>query len=378
MMKTMITETRVTFKELEKNIYAWVCQIGKEFTRELMERYDRMLMKHRDQKSTGIKVFVRLHTIKTIYGELTYRRAVYEVMEEDGFKQYVYLLDETLLLDNVGFISINMSELLVKGITELSYQECAAKVSEMTVLRISSIGVWNVMQALGKKVCKEETELVMEHKKGNIHGKKEVPVLFEEADGVYVSLQGKDRKRSRQRKAEMKVGIAYEGWKQTGKSRYELPEKIVVAGFEGAKGFHEYRKAVIAQKYNLKEVDERILNADGASWINKVKDKSTCFQLDLFHWNKAVREKIHDGKAVRDIMELLEEEKIGELFEYLELYKNSLWEVREIEEAEELIRYDRNNEEHLLPISHRVLSYGRIQNGWNTETWEQWRTMYGV
>lgn len=80
----------------------------------------------------------------------------------------------------------------------------------------------------------------------------------------------------------------------------------------GAKEFHEYREAAIAEKYNLDEVNERILNADGASWIKRVKDKSTCFQLDIFHRNKAVREKIHNPEAVRDIMELLEEEKVGE------------------------------------------------------------------
>ena len=354
MMNSMIAETGVTFKELEKNIYAWVCEIGRQFTGEFMERYDKMLMEERDKRRYRHKG-LRQTTIKTIYGEVTYRRAVYEVVEEDGFKQYAYLLDETLQLDNVGLISTNMAELLVKGITEMSYRECAAKVSGMTGQSISAMGVWNVIQALGEKVCKEEADLVEEHKKGRIQGEKEVPVLFEEADGVYVRLQGKDRKRSRQGKAEVKVGIAYDGWKETGKGRYELPGKVVVAGFEGAKEFHEYREAAIAQKYDLDEVKERILNADGASWIKKVKDKSTCFQLDPFHRNKAVREKIHNGKAVRDIMELLEEEKTEELFEYLELYKDSLWEDRETEEAEELIRYYRNNEEGLVPYQSQGL-----------------------
>ena len=39
MMNSMIKENGVTFKELEKNIYAWVCQIGREFTKEFLERY---------------------------------------------------------------------------------------------------------------------------------------------------------------------------------------------------------------------------------------------------------------------------------------------------------------------------------------------------
>ena len=103
MMKTMITENGVTFKELAKNVYSWVCEIGRQFTSEFMERYDRMLMEGRDRKKYRHKG-TRKTTIKTMYGEVTYHRAVYETVEEDGFKRYVYLLDETLQLENVGLI----------------------------------------------------------------------------------------------------------------------------------------------------------------------------------------------------------------------------------------------------------------------------------
>lgn len=139
MMNSMITENGVTFKDLEKKIYAWVCQIGRQFTQEFLERYDRLLMEGRDRKKYRNKG-VRQTTVKTVYGEVTYRRTVYETVEEDGTRRFVYLLDETLELANVGLISSNMAELLVKGITELSYRECAAKVSEMTGQTISAMG----------------------------------------------------------------------------------------------------------------------------------------------------------------------------------------------------------------------------------------------
>ena len=171
MMSSMIKENGVTFKELEKNIYAWVCQIGREFTKEFLERYDRMLMEDRDKKKYRNKG-ARQTTVKTVYGEVTYQRMVYEVTEEDGTKRFAYLLDETLELDHVGLISTNMAELLVKGITELSYRECAMQVSEMTGQAISAMGVWNVIQALGEKVCEEEAELTEEYKKGHLKGEK--------------------------------------------------------------------------------------------------------------------------------------------------------------------------------------------------------------
>lgn len=59
MMKSMITENRVTFKDLEKNIYAWICQIGRQFTSEFLERYDQMLMRERDKSKYRHKVAVR-------------------------------------------------------------------------------------------------------------------------------------------------------------------------------------------------------------------------------------------------------------------------------------------------------------------------------
>ena len=354
MMKTMIAENGVTFKELEKNIYKWICQIGQEFTKEFLERYDQMLMKERD-KSRYRHKGLRQTTVKTVYGEVTYNRAIYEVIEDDGIKHFVYLLDETLELENIGLISTNMAELLVKGVTEQSYRACAAQISETTGQTISAMGVWNVIQALGAKVCEEEKELTQAHQQGKVHGEKEVPVLFEEADGVYIKLQGKDRRKNGQDKAEMKIGIAYDGWKRIGKDRYELANKVIVAGFAHAKEFHEYREAAIAEIFNLDEVSQRILNADGASWIKKVKDKSTCFQLDPYHRNKVIKEKIHDKQAQKDILDLLQEEKIEEVFHYLELYKNSLSEDAEIEDAEELTGYYENNREGLLPYQSQGL-----------------------
>lgn len=343
----MINENGLSFKDLEKKIYAWGCQLCQEFTREFLERYDKQLMEQRDKTKYRNKG-LRRTAIKTVFGEVEYRRTVYEVTDRENGKHFVYLLDENLELNPIGLISTNMAELMVQGITELSYRECAAKISGMTGQSISAMGVWNVIQALGEKVCQDEKELVKAYKAGKLHGEKETPVLFEEADGVYVNLQGKDRVRRKQGKAEVKVGIAYDGWKKVGKDRYILPNKVIVAGFEKAKEFHEYREAAIAQRYNLDEVEQRILNADGAVWTKKGKDKSTSFQLDPFHRNKAAREKLHNRGAQEAVLELLEEEKTEELFRYLEIYKNSLSEEEAIADVEELIRYYENNREGLL------------------------------
>jgi hypothetical protein len=355
MMNTIIKENAYTFKELEKLIFQRSCEASRIYTKELLETYDKELMNSRD-KSYYRHKGLRKTTIKTIYGEVEYQRALYEVQDSDGTKRYIYLLDESLELENIGMISTHLAEQLVDGITEMSYRACAKKVSEMTGQSISAMGVWNVIQALGRKVDEEEQELVTAHKAGQVKGKKEVPVLFEEADGVYVSLQGRDRKKNGGRRAEMKVALAYAGWKKTGKERYSLEGKVITAGFCKASDFHERREAAIAREYNLDETDVRLLNADGASWIKKVKDRSTYFQLDPFHKNKAIKENVPHKEAARRIRELLDAGEIAAMFSYLRIYKDSLSDDQEIEKVVTLYQYFTNNKEGLIPYQERGLS----------------------
>lgn len=79
----------------------------------------------------------------------------------------------------------------------------------------------------------------------------------------------------------------------------------------------------------------------------KSKGQKYVFQQDPFHQNKTIKEKIHHEKAMSNVMELLSK-NIGELFDYLETYKNRLEEKREIENAQNLIYYYENNLEGLL------------------------------
>lgn len=341
-MITMLNEEGLTFKEIEEEIFKMVCKWGQSFARDFLEKYDEFLMNNRDKNAYRNKG-LRETTIKTVFGEVNYSRRVYETTRDDGLKEFVYLLDEQLHIPGVGLISQNLADQLVAGITEMSYRETAAKVTEMTGQRISAMGVWKVIQALGKKVCEEESELVKAHKAGTVCGDVVTPVLFEETDGVYVNLQ-----REKQSKAEIKVGIAYDGWKQTGKDRFVLDEKVVVAGFSKAKEFQAYREAAIAEKYNTDEIEVRLMNADGAEWIKNIGDADTVFQLDPFHRNKAIRDYVPYKEAIRAIHELLDIKDITGLFEYLETYKNSLSDDVEIEKAEKLITYLTNNRPGLL------------------------------
>lgn len=362
MMETMIKQNGLSFNDLEKEIYRNVCELGRNTTAEVLEQYDSYLKENRDKKAYRDKGYRRT-TIKTLYGEVTYRRTVYETKDESGIKRHVYLLDETLSLENVGLISENYAALLVSGVTELSYRECAEKVTAATGQSISAMGVWNVIQKLGEKVSQEEKDLVKAHKAGRVRGEKEAPVLFEEADGVWLDLQGKDRKSRKNGAAEMKVAIAYDGWKERGKGRYDLDGKVVAAGFEEASAFHKAMEATIAREYDLEKTDLRLLNGDGAQWIKAMPDASAVFQLDPYHRNKAIQEKINDKRARKDIYEFLEDGRVDELLEYLSIYKDSITEDKWIKEAGELLEYFKTNREGLLPYQKQDLDIPESPEG---------------
>lgn len=353
----MLNENGLTFKDFEKKTFEMICKFGQDYTRDFLERYDTYLMETRDKEAYRNKGKKKT-TVKTVYGEVEYERRIYQVTREDGLTEFVFLLDEQLEISGVGLISMNMAEQMVSNITEMSYRETAEKITEMTGQSISTMGVWNVIQALGEKVCEDEHKLVEAYKAGQIKGDKEAPVLFEETDGVYVRLQ-----REKQNKGEIKVGIAYDGWKETGKNRFALDSKVVVAGFSNSKEFQEYREAAIAETYNLDETEVRIMNADGAEWVKNICDADTVFQLDTFHRNKAIKENIPYPQCVSVIHEILDKGELDKLFEYLEIYKGSLCDDEEIEKADRLTTYFRNNRKGLIPYSQQDMNLPENKNG---------------
>ena len=76
MMNSIVKEKQESFKALQQKIFAYVCELGREITRIMLESYDKELSEERDKKVYRSKGS-RKTTIKTVYGEIEYRRRVY-------------------------------------------------------------------------------------------------------------------------------------------------------------------------------------------------------------------------------------------------------------------------------------------------------------
>ena len=161
--------------------------------KDILERIDLMLLARRDTKNIAIG-FRQTYTYS--HGEVKYKRRIYETKDENGKNMYIYLLDQYLKKETIGHVSSSLAEKMVENVLEKSYRKSAESIESLCRSSLSHTAVWNVIQELGKRLEEQDKKLVKQYEKGNLSGNREVDVLFQEADGVWLNMQGKDRPKS--------------------------------------------------------------------------------------------------------------------------------------------------------------------------------------
>lgn len=341
MFDNIVANNEINFNELEKKIYKFVCDLGCNLLKEIIERYDVKLQNERDKKNfrhRGLKT----DSIKTVMGVVEYKRTIYEYKENDQ-KKFVYLLDEKLKLSEFGKISENLVDKILNIAVETnSYRDAAEQLMQNLNIYISHETVRDIVLKAGMKIIEKENEQIKLDKKDKlVAGTKEIPVLFEEADGLWINLQGKDRKEQIEKykatcekegkeykeptsvKSELKLHVSYEGWKKDDK-RHSLVNKMYIAGFMTSAELKQIRNAQIYQKYDVSKIELRILNGDGAPWINQLATKETIQQRDNFHIHQEIIRDIQEEYR-RQLERLIAEKRYEEVPVYLEYLK---YEVR--------------------------------------------------
>ena len=320
MFEQIIARDEVKFNDLEKKIYKFVCYFGCLILKLIIESYDRKLMKSRDKSKYRHKG-LRKNTIKTIMGEVEYQRAMYE-MVEDGIKKTIYLADEAMKIKAEGKISKNLVEKIVEvvPITD-SYRKAETVIKETTNMPISFEKIRTIVLKLGDTITSKEKEERKLYEKGQlVAGLKEITALFEEVDGLWINLQGKDRKEGLEKqkkecekrnkefnaktkiKTELKLHVMYEGWKKDD-PRHSLINKQYIAGIMKPKEIAELRDARVFQKYNVEKIKLRATNGDGAEWTKGITVKGGIYQKDQFHIMQEITRDV--PKEYRNIIEEL-------------------------------------------------------------------------
>ena len=336
MFNKIIANDEMKFNELEKKIFKFVCFIGCTLIRIFLEKYDQKLMNTRDKEKYRHKGY-KINTVKTVMGEVTYKRAIY-LETINGKTRYMFLLDETLHIAVEGKISQNLAETALEVVVNsTSYRKAAENLNSSTNETISHEALRNLAVSIGGKIEKREKEEIRLMKRNQlIKGTKEIPALFEETDGLWINLQWKDRALALEKqrhecekkgkrfnpkariKTELKLHVMYEGWKAND-SRHETVNKKAMAGIMKPKEIRELRDAKVYQQYDVDKIELRVTNGDGAKWTKGTTAKGGIYQKDKFHIYQEITRKV--PKEYRNIIEELfakkEYEKIGEAIEKL-------------------------------------------------------------
>lgn len=266
------------FSVFVEEIFKTVLECGKRIVKEQLENLDEKLMQERDSKRYRNKGS-RKTSVKTKLGTIEYNRRIYYDTLEN---KHIFLLDEAISPHSTGLYDETICGNIEEMICNQSFWETARSISETTGLDITHQAVWNIVQDLGKKALAYSKE-------PTAAGTVESKILYEEDDGDWLNLRGKDRKKHGKSR-EMKIGIAYDGVlhqvQKGGKIRKELDNKVAYASFESADKFRKHKENVIASVYNTDEIELRVKNGDGANWIQK---DNSCECVYLINFTEIIK-----------------------------------------------------------------------------------------
>lgn len=347
------------------------CEIAAHLLKQVLEQLDEEISEKRE-KSIYRHKGIRKTTIRTLMGEVEVKRRIYQVHKEEGSLEHRYLLDEELGMQVIGKISMNLAERIIHEVSQASYRNTAINISELSNQSISHQGVWNLVQNTGQVIKRVEQELVTAHRQAILTGETEIRVLLEEADGIWISMQGASRPKRGNGKKELKIGCTYEGWKErySGSKEYTTVNKHTIAGMMTSNEFHAVKEAALAQKYNLDEIQYRILNGDGVNWIKQIheNDDTIHYQLDSYHLSTTVIKAVGNKQAAVQIFKWLRSGQAAKALDNIQHLKYQCDEMKSDEPLERVVFWCLNTTFVLLlimlkkPIISRVLAFFKCRN----------------
>ena len=221
-------------------------------------------------------------------GSVRIRRRKYR----DGVGGYRYLLDDYLGLEGKSPLTPEIKESCAYITTLLPFQK-SSRVIEQTLpeAAISHTTVHRLVKRIAEPIIKEEEDKkrrVYEMGETPTGDEKVVPHLLVEADGVNIALQREEKD-----KAEIKVGIAYEGWELVSKGRYKVQQKTSYCALDSQERFWEGFSLKLAYRYDLSRINNIVVGGDGASWVKSGAELlGGRFQLDRFHLLRGLRQSL--------------------------------------------------------------------------------------
>lgn len=356
-----IANKETKFNDLEEKMWKKKMQEGLEELKEELKQIDYQLLKNKNNEELEAKDFQKT-TIKCKFGDLEFYRRRYK-LTKNGKTKTVYLLDIYLELGYIGQYSQSIVEMVLKEATEKSYRKTAETIRENTNVGITHTAARKILIDFSEKhIEKIEKEKLKLYEKGYIEGNKELKIIYEESDGIYISKQdrkkNKTARKGKKLKREIKIGIVHEGFEKRYSKDFKVKNKQMIATTKDSKYFKRLVDMTIGTTYKENVIEKIIINADGAGWCKDIAESpKERYQLDMFHIQKKITETVTD-KEYKELMSgIVKTDRPEYIFNIIYNYKVELehdQKEEELEKTKELEEYLRNNKKGLLRYQYEL------------------------
>ena len=204
-------ERPIDITNLEKDISSFSQEIGSQILSMMLKLLDDMLRNivPDDWKNVGTEK----RSVLFECGYIHFKRRIYQDAEGVRHKP----LDELLELEPWQRSSRALEEMSSALAATSTYRKASTLLSWLVKAAISPSTIGRYLRKTGQRIQEQEGMTIAGEEQGQI----ETEVLYAEADGVYINLQGEEKTR-----AEVKVGIIYTGKEAIGKGRNRCTNKV--------------------------------------------------------------------------------------------------------------------------------------------------------
>ena len=164
---------------------------------------------------------------------ISYKRRCYIEKINRNESRTTFLLDEILDIELLGKSTLKQAANLANEALAESFRNVSKQNNIAMLCNPSHQTIKNRVSDIGELLKVSEIERIQKYFNNELEGKKQVEILFEEKDGLFLSIQGKNAKK------EIKLAKVYEGWQPeaVGSKRYKTINSIYFAGYDKTEQF---------------------------------------------------------------------------------------------------------------------------------------------
>lgn len=285
------SQAEINFSQLVETTAVVIKEVYSQVMAASLEEMDDRLLCSKERRGLEPRKRTK-RTINTLSGSITYYRRYYKDPVSGKSK---FLLDEILGIEPHMRVSADVSQLCagLNGLG-LAYRPISDIVELVLGERVlSHQGVRDHTLAVAEKIRQQDEMASQEAIEDT--PKQEVPVLFIEADGFWVSEQNrkKHKKKNGRNSFEIKTVVVHEGWQTRYKKDYQLinPRYYTATTEEEKSELWDQVREDLLRRYHSIDKIQIVINGDGASWIRQGTEYfgNAIYQYDRFHIARDIR-----------------------------------------------------------------------------------------